>query len=445
MEELNWLVSCVKKVFDTLEQPVTMVDRDGHFIYYNQASARMDGTDPESILGKHVLEVCPWLSAEESSLLRCIAEAAQFTDQYQAYIGSAGLRMHYMHSSMPLFGKNSNIIGAIEIGRSLKEKPFSDVANDLPDIITEDPEMNRQIRAVDIYGASELPLLIYGETGTGKELFARRAHAISSRNRHPMICLNCAAIPETLLESTLFGTKRGAYTGAENHKGLLALADNGTLFLDELNSMSVELQSKLLRVLQDGSYRPLGSHRDQKTNFRLIAAINELPSDAIEKGKLREDLYYRIAVGLIAIPPLRQRACDIAAIARRFTVKYGPELNPSITCLGDSAVQHLEAHDWPGNVRELENVIRRSLLLSEGNTTLINIEMITNSPTKQTATKEMTRLNKQSSLKEHLSEYETSLIQNTLQQQEFNLSAVARVLDIPRTTLISRMKKLGIR
>ncbi|WP_066016661.1 sigma-54 interaction domain-containing protein [Endozoicomonas atrinae] len=444
MEELKWLVSSMKSVFDTLDQPVTIIDPDGCFVYYNRASARMDGTNPDHILGRHVLDVCPWLTTEESSLLRCISENTTFTDQYQAYIGSAGERMHYMHSSMPLSGKTGAIIGAIEIGLSLEENPCSDTVQDLPDIISNDAEMSRQIRAIDIFGTSDVPILIYGETGTGKELFARRAHGVSSRSRHPMICLNCAAIPETLLESTLFGTTRGAYTGAENRKGLLALADGGTRFLDELNSMSVELQSKLLRVLQDGSYRPLGSQSDLQTNFRLITALNEQPLEAISKGKLREDLYYRIAVGLIEIPPLRQRIKDIAVIAKCVILKYGPELKPSITCLGDSAVKQLEAHDWPGNVRELENVIRRSLLLAEDKTTLDRVEMIASHPVKQTEQDYSLHEDRQGSLKNRLSEFETSLIQKTIQQQEYNLSAAARDLELPRTTLISRMKALGI-
>ncbi|WP_419536478.1 helix-turn-helix domain-containing protein [Endozoicomonas sp.] len=178
--------------------------------------------------------------------------------------------------------------------------------------------------------------------------------------------------------------------------------------------------------------------------MKIRGTIFLITDKAISKGKLREDLYYRIAVGLIEIPPLRQRIKDIAVIAKCVILKYGPELKPSITCLGDSAVKQLEAHDWPGNVRELENVIRRSLLLAEDKTTLDRVEMIASHPVMQTEHDHSFHDDRQGSLKNRLSEFETSLIQKTIQQQEYNLSAAARDLELPRTTLISRMKALGI-
>ncbi|GAA4651307.1 transcriptional regulator DdaR [Kistimonas scapharcae] len=448
MEELNWLVLCMKHVLDSLTQPVTIVDRDGYFVYYNRASARMDGVDPDNILGHHVLEVSPWLQMEDSTLLRCLSEQSRFTDHYQAYNGVAGEQLHYMHSAMPLYGRSGDIIGAIEIGRVLTAGPGKhDNQREVPEIISDDPAMRRQIEAVDIYGASELPVLIYGETGTGKELFARRAHAMSPRAGRSMLCLNCAAIPENLLESTLFGTTRGAFTGAENRKGLLALADGGTLFLDELNSMPITLQSKLLRVLQDGYYRPLGSQEPLKADIRLITAMNQPPFDAVRDGNLREDLYYRISVGFIVIPPLRNRMNDIGLIARRFVSRYGPALNPAVTHLGETAIRQLEQHDWPGNVRELENVIRRSLLLAGHEATMETVTLMPDSLSDLASgldNRGALPLPAARPLRESLASYETQLIRTAVQRHNHNLSAVARELALPRTTLLSRMQKLGI-
>ena len=422
---------------------MTLVDRDGFFVYYNRASARMDGVDPANIIGHHILEVSPWLKAQDSTLLRCLSQHSRFVDHYQAYHGSDGRQLHYLHSAMPLFGRNGDVIGAIEIGRTLDNLPSAN--NDpspVPDIIGSDTRLRSQIAAIDIYGQSELPVLIYGETGTGKELFARRAHAQSPRANQPMLCLNCAAIPENLLESTLFGTTRGAFTGAENKKGLFALADGGTLFLDEINSMPIALQSKLLRVLQDGSFQPLGSQQPLRADVRLIAALNQRPLDAIAAGRLCEDLYYRLNVGYIFIPPLRERRGDIAQLARRFVAKHAASLNPDITTLSEAAIATLEAQDWPGNVRELENVIRRSLLLDKNGATLTQIALMEEQP--RPAPHHPLACDAGSPLKIRLAEQERYLIRQALDNSANNLSAAARALGLPRTTLIARMAKLGL-
>ncbi|MCL6264636.1 sigma 54-interacting transcriptional regulator [Craterilacuibacter sp. RT1T] len=446
MEEIQWLVLSMKELLDTLNQPVTMVDHRGHFVYYNRASARMDGVDPANILGRHILDVSPWLKTEDSTLLRCLSQHSRFVDHYQAYHGSDGRQLHYLHSAMPLFGRSGDVIGAIEIGRTVDNQPSDN--NDpspVPDIVGHDARLRLQIDAIDIYGHSELPVLIYGETGTGKELFARRAHAKSPRARAPMLCLNCAAIPENLLESTLFGTTRGAFTGAENKKGLFALADGGTLFLDEINSMPIALQSKLLRVLQDGSFQPLGSQQPLRANVRLIAALNQRPLDAIAAGRLREDLYYRLNVGYIFIPPLRERRGDIALLARRFVDKHAASLNPAITTLSEAAIATLEAQAWPGNVRELENVIRRSLLLDKSGSTLSTIALMQDSASAAVpALPPDTAPAGSGPLKARLAAQECHIITQALAANDNKLAATARDLGLPRTTLISRMARLGL-
>ena len=442
MQELDWLVMCLKEVFDTLDRPVTIVDREGRFVYYNRACARMDGIDGDHLIGRHVLDVNPWLRPEDSTLLACLHDYARFTDSMQMFIGP-GQPIPYLHTAMPLFGRSGDLIGAIEIGR---EARFSRVSpGELPLILTADPVMQQEISRVDIFGASELPILIYGETGTGKELFARRVHAASPRAGRPMVSFNCAAIPDTLLESTLFGTVRGAFTGAENKKGLFTQAEGGTLFLDEINSMPVNLQSKLLRVLQDGSFLPLGSQQPQVANVRLIAALNEPPRSAMAAGRLREDLYYRLNVGYIHIPPLRERQGDVVLLAQAFVARYAAGLQPEVTRLADAAAARLVAHDWPGNVRELENVIRRSLLLHPGGTALADVALLDDDgPTVPATAAVPAGPPADAPLQVWLDDEARQVIRAALDECHGNVSAAARQLGLPRTTLISRCQRLGV-
>jgi arginine utilization regulatory protein len=440
--ELVWLVECLKQGLDDLDRAVTIIDNTGRFVYYNHASARMDGTDPAQLIGRPILEATPWLDAEHSTLLRCLRDHTGVRDSYQAYHGPDGQRIHYRHSAQPIFGRDGALIGAIEIGRIVRGMPDDRAENRAtpPDILTRDTQVQQQIQRVDAYAATGLPILIYGETGTGKELFARRAHAMSRRSARPMLCLNCAAIPDTLLESTLFGTTKGAFTGAENRKGLFALADGGTLFLDEINSMPAPLQSKLLRVLQDGSYAPLGSQQVLQADVRLIAALNQPPREAIAHGRLREDLYYRLNVGYIALPPLRQRPVDIPLLARHFIAKHAAMLGARTTTLGTTAERELRRHNWPGNVRELENAIQRSVLLHQGEGAVLQtVVMEENGMTQPPAE----RTSGPGSLDQTLQHVERTLIQDALRDSGGNVSEAARQLGIARTTLISRLRRLN--
>ena len=373
MKEIDWFARNLGEALNTLDQAITIVDKAGRFVYYNRASARMDGQDADKILGRHVLEINPWLTEEDSTLLRCIRDGVRFVDSYQAYSGTGGEKLHYLHSAIPLYGQKGDLIGAIEIGKMLTAAPAHLGHHAAPpDIVGEHPALLAQITAVDRFARSMLPVLIQGETGTGKELFARRAHAMSPRAGQPMLCLNCAAIPENLLESTLFGTTRGAFTGAENKKGLFALAHGGTLFLDELNSMPMALQSKLLRVLQDGTYLPLGAERPLKADVRLVAALNQNPLEAIRDGRLREDLYYRLNVIPLFLPPLRERPEDIPLLVDLFLRRFAARMKKPVPLVGEVAMAKMIRYAWPGNIRELENVVERAVNLVDGPVILAN-------------------------------------------------------------------------
>jgi two-component system response regulator PilR (NtrC family) len=218
-------------------------------------------------------------------------------------------------------------------------------------------------------------VLITGETGTGKELIARAVHENSPRAQQPFITINCGAFPETLLESELFGYMKGAFTGAnENRQGLFNAANGGTLFLDEIGNMSLPMQVKLFRVLQEGKVRPLGSNEETEIDVRVIAATNKDLDRAIAAGEFREDLYYRLSVIPIQLPPLRERRDDIPLLARVFLERFRKSMEKPIEGISPDAMRLLESYDWPGNVRELENTMERSVALETGN--LISVAVL---------------------------------------------------------------------
>jgi DNA-binding NtrC family response regulator len=227
--------------------------------------------------------------------------------------------------------------------------------------------MQDVVRTVERVAPSEVPILVTGESGAGKEVIADLIHALSPRNKARIIKINCAALPRELIESELFGSVKGAFTGAHaDREGLFRQAEGGTLFLDEISEMPIDTQSKLLRVLQDQEVRPVGGKVTYKTNCRLVAATNRKPEEAIKDGKMREDLFYRISAISVYLPPLRERREDIMPLANAFLKKFASQANRPIKGFSPSAIERLTAFDWPGNVRQLQNEVQRAVLLSEG-------------------------------------------------------------------------------
>ncbi len=281
-------------------------------------------------------------------------------------------------------------------------------------------------------------VLLLGETGTGKEVAARCIHDLSKRDKGPFVALNGAAIPETTAESELFGHEKGAFTGAyQNHAGSMVRAKNGSLFLDEIMSMPIGLQAKLLRALQENEVLPLGAKKTVATDFRLISAANEAPADAINEGRLRADLYYRINTVELRLPPLRDRREDIAPLFRCFADNAAETYDRPTQFLSSTELATLMTHHWPGNVRELKNVAERVIL--------------SNLPENDRLAAAMTRtgdlsqpLAKEASLDEQLQHFERQVIQNALKRHSGKISLVMEELDVPRRTLNSKMQRLGI-
>jgi len=284
---------------------------------------------------------------------------------------------------------------------------------------------------------TEAAVLITGETGTGKELIARAIHGASSRSERALVKINCAALPGSLIESELFGHEKGAFTGADAPRvGRFQLADDATLFLDEISEIPLELQAKLLRVLQDGEFEPLGSSKTFHSDVRIIAASNRNLEEEVEKGRFRQDLLYRINVFPLSIPPLRDRKEDIPLLVNWFLDQYNRKMGRDITAVPASLVRHLQAYDWPGNVRELENVIERAMITSKGSTLQLTSEFAK-------STRTQTRVKSRQTLAEVEKAYILKILEKTGWKIEGPKGA-ANILGLPPSTLRDRIKKLAI-
>jgi transcriptional regulator with PAS, ATPase and Fis domain len=298
--------------------------------------------------------------------------------------------------------------------------------------------MRKVFEVLPAIAASPSTVLIMGETGTGKELMARTLHALSPRRQGPFIAVNCAALPDTLLESELFGYKAGAFTGAHKDKpGRFALARGGTLLLDEIGEVTPALQVRLLRVLQDRRYEPLGATRSETADARVIVATHQDLSELTRQGRFREDLYYRVNVVRVVLPPLRRRKEDIPLLVEQFIERFNHLQGKHLRGIAGEALSLLMAHDWPGNVRELENVIERAFILCrEG------IIQIGHLPEELTARDP--RPGRQGEARTAHDLIDAQAIRAALDHTDYNRAAAARELGIHKTTLFRRIKRLGI-
>jgi transcriptional regulator with PAS, ATPase and Fis domain len=313
-----------------------------------------------------------------------------------------------------------------------------------PSLIGEHPLIQKINQLVKKVATTDATILIMGESGTGKELVARAIHAHSPRADRPFIPVNCGAIPAELLESEMFGHERGAFTGAVGQRaGMFQLANGGTIFLDEVGEMSATLQVKLLRVLQDREVRPVGADRVLKVDVRVIAASNKELAAEVETGNFREDLFYRLQVIPIIMPPLRERRSDIPLLIRHFLEKHNRKRpGPRAAEIAEEAMVHLWEYDWPGNVRELENLLERLVILSEEGR--IGVEHLPPSIRSFISEKKIPRptLGEEGlDLNTAVEEFENRLIEEALRRTKGNKQAAARLLGLKRTTLVAKLRR----
>lgn len=461
----------LQAILGTIDEGIHVVDAKGITIYYNHVAAKLDGLTPEEVLGKPLLEVFPSLDRHSSTLLRVIANGEPIYDQPQTYTNWRGQRVETVNTTLPV-RVGSRLVGAVEVAKDIgklrelserlvqlqaqvskpkrgRRQETDGTIYQFTDIVTQDEAMLNMIRRARRAAATRSPVLIHGETGTGKELFVQSIHHASRRSGRPFIAQNCAALPASLLESILFGTTKGSFTGAEDRPGLFELANGGSLFLDELNSMPLDLQAKLLRVLQDGVVRRIGSRQAAQVDVRIMAAMSEAPQQAVERGTLRADLYYRINVVSFALPPLRQRRSDIPLLARHFLNKYNRLFGTDVEGFDEAVKRLFLAYDWPGNVRELEHAIEAALNVVEGRFICLEhlpdylvergqTEQLQKTPTLagQVSLADVARqVVGRRNLRDVLLEAEEVMIEAALAQTAGNVLQAAKLLGIPRQTL----------
>ncbi|MSU00605.1 sigma-54 interaction domain-containing protein [Tissierella pigra] len=451
----------VLDILDYLEEGLHIIDKNGIIVYYNKFAQGIDGIDREKVIGRHLLEVYPSLTDETSTLLTVIRTGEPLYKKEQTFINYKGEKITTINTSIPIKSKG-RIVGALEISKDIttvrqmsekivelqdklynkKQKPSTKKTNEsaeytLLDIIGEDKEILRLKSIVLKAGESDISVLVSGDTGTGKELFVHSIHNVSHRSSKPFITQNCAALPANLLEGILFGTIKGGFTGAEDRPGLFELAHGGTLFLDEINSMPLELQSKLLRVLQDGNIRRVGATNTIKVDVRIIAATNIPPEEAIEKRQIRKDLYYRLNVLSLEIPPLRERKGDIPILVNYFINKFNKKFDKKVENISNEVLNIFNNYDWSGNVRELEHLLEGIISISDKK--ILEVEDL---PYKFKKYKKETIPNL--SLTEILETTEKEIIKEALGKTDNNITKTAEILGIPRQTLQYKIQRLKL-
>jgi two-component system NtrC family response regulator len=309
------------------------------------------------------------------------------------------------------------------------------VKDSFDELLGTSPQMQQVFSTIEKVAATEAPILIYGESGTGKELVAKALHGRSQRKAGPFVAINCAAIPESLLESELFGHEKGAFTGAHTQrKGRTELADNGTLFLDEIGDLPLALQVKLLRFLQEHTIERVGGRKEIIINTRVIAATNTDLDQAIREGRFREDLYYRLGVVKMQIPPLRDREGDVELLAMSFLHEYSTEHKKKVLGFTQRGLNALKNHKWPGNVRELENRMRRAVIMVQG-------RKISPEDLELEASPKLGRM----TLREARERTDREIVLRVLKENDFNLARSAAALGISRPNLYDLMDKLEIK
>lgn len=458
---------------------IFIVDKDYNIIYNSRYDQHFNGRSSEhsssDMLNKSFFEVYPEMDRGNSNVIRCMETQSVIVNKKQRYQDYLGRRYFTNNVAIPLRSKGK-LIAVVELAVDVEgddshgedgDRKFDEFILRLKKeadlitfdtILTRNDQMKACIEKAKFLSRLPNPTLLCGETGTGKELFAQAMITYSGVPRKKVVIQNCATVPENLMETILFGTVKGAYTDAENKAGLFLQADGGILFLDELNSIPYHVQSKLLRVLQDGTFRPLGSSGDRHVDVKIIGAMNTDPIEAIEKKIIRSDLFYRFSSGLISLPPLRERKEDIEFYIQYYTEYFSQTYNKRISGVDDEVRRLFLSYSWEGNVRELRNTIE-SMIASASEQELLTKKQIPeymmrrmekHEPEKR-RTAEIDIEELQTAAKEDKIPYyaimedtERELIKKALSMAAGNKSRASEILGIPRKTLNYRIEKLKL-
>jgi len=432
-------------ILDSITEGVFTVDLNWRIMSFNRAAEEITGIPRKKAIGRLCKEILRAdLCETDCALRKTMLTGNPIMNKSVRIIDASGNRKTIAISTALLKDKNGKIIGGVETFRdmSLIEELRKQLQNSyrFEDIISRNHRMQELFAILPHIAQSNTTVLIEGESGTGKELFARAIHNLSFRKDKPFVAVNCGALPDTLLESELFGYKAGAFTDAKKDKpGRFALAEGGTIFLDEIGDISPAVQIRLLRVLQERTYEPLGAVESVKADVRVIAATNKKLDQLVEQGKFREDLYYRINVVKLELPPLRERKEDIPLLVDHFISRFNHLHNKNICCVTNEVIAALLAYDYPGNVRELENIIEHCFVLCQGE--MIEQKHLPASIRETSSKADRVKLSDRITLKQ----MEIALITQALKRNKGNKTAAAKELGIDKSTLFRKIKAYNIK
>ena len=452
------------------------LDRQGLTTFVNPAAAEMLGWEPDELLGKSQHAVIHHTHADGSAYaaVNCPIYAAfsdgavhRVDDEVFWRKDSTSFPVEYV--STPILHPEDGLVGAVVTFRDITDRKAAEVAlqsamaelaalkdrlaeenaylqeevklnHHFEEIIGASPQLRQVLHKIEQVAPTPTTVLILGETGTGKELFARAIHHLSGREGRPLVKVNCAALPAGIVESELFGHEKGAFTGASSRRtGRFALADRGTIFLDEVGDLPMDVQAKLLRVLQEGEFEPVGGEKTMKVDVRVIAATNRDLQEATRAGDFRTDLYYRLAVFPVSVPPLRERKEDIPELVKLFVSRFGKSIGKQVTTIPHDVMVTLQGHAWPGNIRELQNVVERLVILTPDATLRLDdtLEGVKPGP-----------IDDGFPASEALEDVEREHIRSVLERVGWRVAGrdgAAGRLKMNPSTLRSRMAKLGIK
>lgn len=477
----NARMSLLETIVQFSKDGIHAVNQDGKMIIYNEAQGKIDHYEPSEVIGRHAMDIYA-LDYESSLLLKVLKTQKPIENVRQGYYTKAGTFVDCVTSVIPLFyhgkifgsaaivrdyngilqtlGKEKEQVNAEKI-KSITTQPnyeSKQTRYTFDSIITVNPELAKSIQSAKQAAQTDSNILIIGETGTGKEMFAQSIHAYSPRRNKPFLAINCAAIPESLLEGLLFGTTKGSFTGATDKPGLFEEADGGTIFLDEINSMSLFLQSKLLRVLEERTVTRLGSNKMIHVSARIISSCNENPAQAIQDNNFRSDLFYRLAVVYIVIPSLRMRLDDVSLLTKYFIEMYNQQFDKKIIGVDSEVNQLFESYSWPGNVRQLRHLLESAMNVIDPDETYIGIRHLPKyilgedkignyegQPEQHSEIRTSVSIDKGQNIFEELKEKEKEFIIESLTKNGGNIAKTAKQMGMSRQKLYYKLKKYNLK
>lgn len=439
-----------------------IVNADARVEYFATYRPDVNRLKEKNLIGKYLLDIYPSLTEETSSILRVLRSGKPIFNEYQVLSTYDGQNLRAVNTTLPIREGNT-IVGVVDVSRYIdSEIERQDIvlkikdADDykplytIDDIVTSSMQMEMIKKRIAMIAGTDSSVLVCGETGTGKELVAQSIHTSSSRKNKRFISQNCASIPENLMESILFGTVKGSYTGAENRPGLFEMAAGGTLFLDEINSMEISMQAKLLKAIEEKQITRVGGLSPIPIDVKIVSAVNKPPMECIRDGKLREDLFYRLSVVQLLLPPLRERKSDLFFLVNHFIGQYNQKMHRKILGIDEEVENLFRSYHWPGNVRELKNIIEGAFNVTDS--AFIQLrdlpEYLLSTSWAETSFKQDGAMlpnldDPDFSMEKTLADFEISIIEKALTQTR-TMSDAARKLKISKQALNYKMNKYDL-